>query len=902
MTTSVQDEPAHADQPAPRDGGLGPLTHSFAPQPVADASPAHSSSEAPTTQSQTPAADHHQHEAPPIGEHAAPQHPVHAHEHPLKSPWGLHGELVSFDVWDTLVRRRCHPDEVKLHTAATLLVREPRVRPQFQASWSLLQLRQRIEADIGARRRVLGLDDEYRIEEVLPEWIAAACDLDSPDASSRAFSEELVDLEVAHEMRVTHSDPLGMHLVRDAALSVKGSHMPAREPIAVSDFYMGERHLRRIIAHIAPDLPLGALVVSCDVGLNKRSGRLFHHVHKRFHASPAQHVHIGDSVHADVETSRRLGCRPVHFANPRLDAQRALHQARFAHRIHGLAHDWQHLIESCARRSPDAAMRRAGLVGDRAQQDLVHAGLRVAPLFVSFVLGVLEDAAQMGLNRVYYFTREGEFFAQIHRAIAAAAPDGLWGRPIPRAHVLCVSRVATFLPSLREVTTREMMRVWNQYSTQSMGQMLATLGLSPVTFEGILARHGLILDEPITYPWGDSRVIALFEDRGFLRMVERARDDARTLLSRYLSEQGISPGDQVLCVDIGWRGTIQDNLAHLCPTTRFHGVYFGMQRTLNQQPANASKRAFGPDMHLDAPTVACLLDEVAPIEMITNAPGGSVVAYHLVGDVRDKHVEAIRKSNPREDGAFTNATRYLQVGVLDAVADIVDWYQLRGTTTRECRPLAIDLLRRVLYHPPKALARAFFSLAHNETFGAGGYHDLTIRVPRRVSRRWRTDPAAWRELRQILARSRWAHGLLALENMPDAADRLTREIHGSILAPAFCLAPEPDSAPIATSRNAAPIAAHDADTIARARAELVWIGRARAWRVVQSFKNNAAYRALARARFGPDWQRHTIDVCTDPVEKLRRTKASRAYRIMVAIQSNAMVRALRSDARPHLPR
>lgn len=878
MTTSVQDEPIHAEPSRAEPIRTEP-----------DATRDHA------TDGLASDANAHQHEVPPVGEHAAPEHPVHAHEHPLRSPWGLHGELVSFDVWDTLVRRRCHPDEVKLHTAATLLVREARVRPEFQNSWALLLLRQRVEAAIGARRQVLGLDDEYRIEEVLTEWIAAARGIASPDAAARDLAEELVDREVAHEMRVTHVDPLGVQLVRDAAVRVGES--PARQPIAVSDFYLGERLLRKIITNVCPDLPLGAIVVSCDVGLNKRSGRLFHHVHQRFHASPAQHVHIGDSVHADVETSRRLGCRPVHFANPRLDAQRAAHQARFAHRAAGLGHDWQHLVESCARRSPEAALRRASLDASRVQRELVHAGLRVAPLFVSFVLSVLEDAARMGLDRVYYFTREGEFFAQIHRAIEAAAPDAkLWGRPIPRAQVLCVSRVATFLPSLREVTTREMMRVWNQYSTQSMGQMVATLGLSPVTFEGILERHGLTLDEPITYPWGDSRVVSLFEDRGFVRLVERSRDHARTLLQRYLSEQGISPGDQVLCVDIGWRGTIQDNLAHLCPNVRFHGVYFGMQRTLNQQPANATKRAFGPDMHVDPPTVACLLDEVAPIEMITNALGGSVVGYHLVGDIRDKHVEATRKSNPREDAAFNAATRYLQAGVLDAAADVIDWYQLRGTTTRECRPLAIELLRRVLYHPPRALARAFFSLAHNETFGAGGYHDLSISVPRRLVRRWRSDARAWRELRQILARSRWAHGVLALKGMSDASERLTREIHESILAPTFT--PEDQPGAVRPSRSAG----HDADAVARARAELVWIGRARAWRMVQSVKSNAVYRVLARARFGPDWDRDSIDACADPVEKLRRIKASRAYRVICGIQSNPLMRAMRSDSRPLLPR
>ena len=133
--------------------------------------------------------------------------------------------------------------------------------------------------------------------------------------------------------------------------------------------------------------------------------------------------------------------------------------------------------------------------------------------------------------------------------------------------------------------------------------------------------------------------------------------------------------------------------------------------------------------------------------------------------------------------------------------------------------------------------------------------------------------------------------------MPDAAERLTREIHASIVAPAFT----PESTP--TNTGASPGArTHDAEAIASARAELVWIGRAKAWRMVQGAKSNAAYRAIARARFGPDWERQSVDACTDPIEKLRRIKASRAYRMIVAIQSNALVRALRRDDRPMLPR
>lgn len=839
-----------------------------------------------------------------------------------RSPWAVRGELATFDVWDTLLRRRCHPDEVKLATAANLLVREPRVVADHATTWSLLHLRQRVEAEIGAKRRVLGLDDEYRIEEVIAEWIARACALGAPDERVRTLACALIDEEVAHEMFVTSADPLGTSLVRDAARQADladraGPHDPAsgeahqddgagwwhRRPIAVSDFYMGERHLSRILAAAAPGLPLDAVVVSCDVGLNKRSGRLFGHVHQRFHASPTQHVHIGDSVHADVETARRLGCRPVHFANPLPDARRRAHEARFAHRASGLAHDWVLAMRSCEGLDARAAVVRDDGYGPHAtvpmagRVDLARAGFRAAPLLVSFVLSAIEEAVRVGVSCVYYFTREGEFFARVHRAIAEATGGGrgrLWGVELPEARVLHVSRVATFLPSLREVTTREMMRLWNQYSTQSMGQMLASLGLNGLSFEGMLAAHGLSLDERIVYPWGDDRVQSLFADQRFTRTIERARDEARTLLSRYLRERGVGEERDAVVVDIGWRGTIQDNIAHILPGVTFHGVYLGMQRTLNDQPTNVRKRAFGPDMRVDDAWTSSLLDEVAPLEMATNAPGGSVTGYRPgIGG----RVEPVRRADEREDRAFHGATRYVQAGVVHATATVVEWYRLRGTTTRECRPLAIGLLRQIVEAPPPALARAFFGLSHNETFGAGGFQAVDAALPRGAARRWwRTGGAGaaggagaesdWSRVRRAALASRWPHGLLVANGLAAAAQRLSDEIR------------------VALTRGGSD--EHDPETIARraAERELAWIEGSRSWRAVRRVGLSWPGRVIARARFGPTWAHGLPEAAGDPVARLARIKRSRAYRLILWTQRSPLtggVRRLIGRAGPMLP-
>src|SRR5262249_3393614 len=75
--------------------------------------------------------------------------------------------VLSIDFWDTLVTRECHPDEVKLHGALTLLHRYGAMaRGRFSDPWTVFAERQRIERQLGAARRSMGEDDEYAIGDV----------------------------------------------------------------------------------------------------------------------------------------------------------------------------------------------------------------------------------------------------------------------------------------------------------------------------------------------------------------------------------------------------------------------------------------------------------------------------------------------------------------------------------------------------------------------------------------------------------------------------------------------------------------------------------------------------------------------------------------------------------------
>lgn len=64
----------------------------------------------------------------------------------------------------------------------------------------------------------------------------------------------------------------------------------------------------------------------------------------------------------------------------------------------------------------------------------------------------------------------------------------------------------------------------------------------------------------------------------------------REELIKYFRKNGIeNDGRTVFIVDIGWRGTIQDNIAYIFDKNKFIGYYLTLYNYYNVQPVNTKK-------------------------------------------------------------------------------------------------------------------------------------------------------------------------------------------------------------------------------------------------------------------------------------------------------------------------
>ncbi|MDX9981960.1 MAG: hydrolase, partial [Lentisphaeria bacterium] len=610
---------------------------------------------------------------------------------------GTQYALRSIDVWDTLLRRTCHPDAIKLVAARHLLLaHHDAIRAEYRSPWKLMGARCLIEGELAASARQDGRDDEYTLEQVLGELLRRT--LTQPGGDTGPLVAELVATEVELEKNHTYADPECRAFL---------AAYPAEKTIFLSDFYMSAERLRELLHHHGWQDLFEDGVSSCDIGLNKRSGRLFRHVHRRYGVSPADHLHIGDSLHADISAPQALGVQTAHYLPATEHARRQLKERHFSDRgalFRSL--EEQVLAEGEAHASTLPAKAASGF----------RLGCRAAPLLVGFCLFIAERSLIEKNERLFFLTREGEFFSRI---FATLFPSGqLAGLALPQAGLLEVSRLATFCASLQATSTEEMMRMWNLYSTQSMSALLKSLGIAPESASELCAKHGLPLDTPVVYPWNDPRVQGLFADTAFQRLVGDKTAADRSLLLAYLAQRGLAPAVRRLgIVDIGWRGTIQDNLAWVLPDRELRGYYLGLARYLNHQPPNCRKSAFGTDLNLEL-AFPHLLDAVAPLEMLCNSPLGSVEGYQREEDGR---VIARRHVDNQENAVHHEFVRHFQDGVVHAARIWAPHVQT--ITADELTEPSRRIWDSLITQSPQELADAYTALSHNEVFGVGGFVD-----------------------------------------------------------------------------------------------------------------------------------------------------------------------------------
>ncbi len=600
-------------------------------------------------------------------------------------------DAVTLDLWDTLVSRSRPADSAKLATARRQFLRHRAALPGTVTSpWDLYQLRVDVEAEIAAAHE----HEEYLLDDVLSQVHARLLPETSEDARAGFVTSDAA-AEWADEIATTY--PL-----REvwSLLDRLARRTGAPRFAVTSDFYVGEERMRELLAAHGWDRPDTPVLVSCERHASKRlDGGLHRLAREVLGVQPDRHLHVGDSRHADFDMQLATGGRAalLQLAPSALPPPGAL------------APD---TVQRCYAVLRDRLRELAGfqvefLPADDAARRTRAAGVASAPLAVGLVARAVEAAQERGLDRVHYLSREGAFLARVHDVVAPVLCAGIG--PVPEAVTLDVSRRSTFGASLAGLGREDLMRMWRMYGAQSLRGMLVSLGADADHYRTSAKRHRLDLETVVPDIASDQRVAAFLADPEVPRKLGPTLAANRDLLLAYLRQRTDVDAAEMVVVDVGWRGSIQDNLAHVLTGTQIHGVYLGLFPFLNPQPANCSKEAVGFDGN--AGDEFAFAEPPAAVERPWTPHVPSTVGYtrDAGGRVVPVHAQETSASPLIDD---------FQEGVLTAAPLIADFLVRFGFTVPIVRDELKADMRAYYEQPAGGTADIWFGSDHDDTFGA----------------------------------------------------------------------------------------------------------------------------------------------------------------------------------------
>lgn len=203
-----------------------------------------------------------------------------------------------------------------------------------------------------------------------------------------------------------------------------------------------------------------------------------------------------------------------------------------------------------------------------------------------FMHELIKYVTRNHVDKLYFCSREGEFFK---RAFDLTVKQ-LGISENVKTYYLLVSRKATFLPSLNENIQKERFDTLRRTTNSlSINEFANILGLNMKDF---LISQTINTESLIDGFFDSKEFFLLINDKEFAEKYKKAVLDEKKEFRKYLETIDINQStEQITLVDIGWRGTIQDNLySFFTGSVKLNGLYYGIELASN---LNVNNKKYG---------------------------------------------------------------------------------------------------------------------------------------------------------------------------------------------------------------------------------------------------------------------------------------------------------------------
>lgn len=268
---------------------------------------------------------------------------------------------------------------------------------------------------------------------------------------------------------------------------------------------------------------------------------------------------------------------------------------------------------------------------DRKEESQLEAAIEnvLGPVLNSFVLWVLKESREKGVQRLYFLARDGYLMYRCARIYCAKLD-----LPMECRYLSC-SRYSVRIPLFHLDREEALEYICRGGIQVTLDKVLGRAGLSPTEKEKVLEELDLTGEREQVIPYAGLGEIKrkLKDCRYFMECMCAHSVKAYPLFAAYLEQEGLLEQKKAALVDSGWVGSMQKNLnlvlKKLGRREDLTGYYWG----LYQLPPKAKRKDhfcyyFSPEKGL----IEKVYFSNCLFEAIFSAPHGMTVGYEKKGE------------------------------------------------------------------------------------------------------------------------------------------------------------------------------------------------------------------------------------------------------------------------------
>ncbi len=605
--------------------------------------------------------------------------------------------IICFDYFDTLVTRCVEPEYTK-QIASGLL---SRLLQGCFTGESIYHFRKDIEYDLCLACAEASNELEFCFEDLGRNLWA---ELKKQDVRNvlpvrDRFIKEMLAIEVAVEKAV-------QSVCAEVFEVIQTLHRLDFTLLLISDFYLPEKQFLEILSWHRLEHLFAKVYISSVHGRSKGSGRIYPMICENLGVEFGQLLMIGDNPHADIKMSRQHGLQAIHLQRP----------------------DGKNMAGTRKKKEKDNSADPKQPFEKMALPEEVPFP-EIGIDFWIFTHRLFEELNEHDVRNVFFLSKEGEFLKKIFDQYQLS----LFGSLKIKSHYLLASRKATFIASLRSIDEEDFSRLLDHYRDISIRDFLQSLNLDNGIIDAICKKMAHDCDLRLS----DIRHHHIFQELLALDIFHAAfeakRLEQKIYFFRYLESFKVDyRGEGLHLVDVGWKGSIQDNIyLILSAEVTVKGYYIGSFNATERSVGNCKKGLLFDNYPRSSPFFNVFNSNRSLFEMILGASHGSARSYRsadtlptsdgLPGDIRVEtgpgvyHPLVVTDEIPEERQLFERHIKPLQQKIVALNSEMNRAYMVSQRIPSEewfARHHA-----RMVFRPTIAEIEWFESLYHYENFG-----------------------------------------------------------------------------------------------------------------------------------------------------------------------------------------